>query len=91
MFFARRVLEDDSLLRFEIPLMMIMGPKNEIPFPEEIEEAKRNPNGWVYRISGHFEPDETVPPEAIIGAWAVDGSGSIVGPFIPNEKYDPGP
>ncbi len=59
------------------------------PLPGEIEEAKRNPNGWVYRIAGPFAPNESVPPEAIVGAWKVDVSGRIVGGFVMNEKYDP--
>ena len=59
------------------------------PLPGEIEEAKRNPNGWVYRIAGTFSPDESVPPEAIVGAWKVNASGRIVGGFVANEKYDP--
>ena len=59
------------------------------PLPGELGEAKRNPNGWVYRIAGHFRPDERVPPQAIIGAWKVDGAGNIVGSFIKNQNYDP--
>lgn len=61
----------------------------ESPLPGEIEEAKRNPNGWVYRIAGSFAPNENVPPEAIVGAWKVDESGRIVGGFIANKKYNP--
>jgi hypothetical protein len=41
----------------------------EKPFREEIEEAKRTPNGWVYRIAGRFGPADAVPPEAVVGAW----------------------
>lgn len=59
------------------------------PHPGELEEAKRYPNGWVYRIAGKFGPTDSVPPEAIIGAWKVDSDGKIVGAFIPNGKYDP--
>lgn len=59
------------------------------PLLGEIEEAKRNPNGWVYRIAGTVAPDESVPPEAILGAWKVNANGRIVGGFIANEKYDP--
>jgi hypothetical protein len=58
------------------------------PFPEEIEEAKRHPNGWVYRIAGYFHPNEAVPPEAIIGAWKVDAHGNIIDGFIMNPNYD---
>ncbi len=59
------------------------------PLPGEVEEAKRNPNGWVYRIAGCFAPSDTVPPEAVIGAWKVDPQGNIVGALIKNAKYDP--
>ena len=55
--------------------------------PGETEEAKRHPNGWVYRINGTFGANETVPPEAIVGAWKVDGEGKIIGDFIPNSKF----
>ncbi len=59
------------------------------PWPEEVDEAKRVPNGWVYRISGRFGRADHVPPEAIVGAWKVDAEGDIVGDFIENEKFDP--
>jgi len=59
------------------------------PEPGEIEEARRFPNGWVYRIAGDFGPDDRIPPEAIVGAWKVDERGVIVGDFIKNERYDP--
>jgi len=57
------------------------------PRPKEIEEAKRHPNGWVYRIEGDFTDEDSVPPTAIVGAWQVDQSGSIVGAFRRNPKY----
>jgi hypothetical protein len=66
-----------------------MKPKAEKPLLGEIEEASRNPNGWVYRIAGNFGPNESVPPEAIMGAWKVDGQGRIIGGFISNMNYDP--
>lgn len=58
------------------------------PFQEEIEEAKRNPKGWVYRIAGKFAPSEAVPPEAVVGTWKVDPDGKITGDFIANARYD---
>ncbi len=61
------------------------------PEPAEIEEAKRNPNGWVYRISGQFGATERIPPEAIVGAWKIDENGDIVGEFIPNPKFKESP
>jgi hypothetical protein len=59
------------------------------PARGEIEEAKRYPNGCVYRISGHLDPNGLVPPEAIAGAWRVDASGNIIGEFVANPNYDP--
>ena len=62
--------------------------EDQKPYPREIDEAKQNPNGWVYRIAGEFADDEAVPPEAIVGAWEVDSKGSIIGEFKSNPKYD---
>lgn len=58
-----------------------------VPERGEIEEAKRNPGGWVYRIKGSYGPSEAVPPEAIVGAWKVDDDGSITAPFTPNPNF----
>jgi hypothetical protein len=59
-----------------------------IPTPEIIAIARRHPNGHVYAIEGKFGPSD-VPPQAIKGAWKVDGQGNIVGDFIPNPNYRP--
>lgn len=66
-----------------------MKSRTEKPFPGEIEEAKRNPGGWVYRVAGSFAPNENVSPEAIVGAWKVDARGRIIGDFVANERYNP--
>jgi len=58
------------------------------PFPSEVEEATRNPNGWVYRIAGHFSASDRIPREAIVGAWKVDAKGKISSEFVKNENYD---
>jgi hypothetical protein len=63
--------------------------KHEIT-PEVIEAARKNPNGWVYKIEGTFGPDEHVPPEAVVGAWKVDDQGNLTGEFLGNPKYAPG-
>lgn len=55
------------------------------PTADEIREAKINPNGWVYRIKGEYDPNGRVPPEAILGAWKVSDEGIIIGDFIINE------
>ncbi|PYS49710.1 MAG: hypothetical protein DMF68_09310 [Acidobacteria bacterium] len=55
--------------------------------PEAVEEARRNPNGYVYKIEGKYGPDEFVPIEAIVGWWKVDSSGNITGEFTSNSKH----
>jgi hypothetical protein len=55
--------------------------------PEMHEEAKLNPNGWVYKIDWNFSKDQYVPPEAIIGAYKVDENGKITGDLVENENY----
>jgi hypothetical protein len=65
-----------------------MRTEATVPLPGEVEEAKQNANGWVYRIAGHCGAKDQVPPEAIIGAWKVDAQGKIVGGFLENENYD---
>ena len=59
------------------------------PYADEIVEARNYPNGRVYRIAGDFGPADSVPPEAIVGAWKVDAGGRIVDEFIKNPSYDP--
>ncbi|MQA38825.1 hypothetical protein GEV02_11735 [Rugamonas sp. FT29W] len=55
-----------------------------------IQEARKHPNGWVYVIDGTYGPNDTVPPEAIAGAWEVDAIGNIVpNSFLANPKYKP--
>lgn len=71
-----------------VRLFTAMNQGNEKPLEGEIDEARRNPNGWVYRIAGKFTPTERIPAEAIMGAWKVDNLGKIVGNFVNNEKYD---
>jgi hypothetical protein len=57
--------------------------------PELVEEAKRNPGGWVYEIEGDFGPAEAIPSNAIRGAWKVDDGGRIVGDLVPNPNFRP--
>jgi hypothetical protein len=54
---------------------------------KEIGEAKKNPNGWVYRIYGNYNYTDAIPPEAIVGAWKVDSHGKIQGDFIHNKNF----
>jgi hypothetical protein len=50
-------------------------------------EAARNPNGWVYVLDGNFGPNDAVPPQKIVGAWKVDGSGKLTGEYKANHNY----
>lgn len=59
------------------------------PEASEIEEARKYPGGWIYRIAGIFGPNDEVPREAVIGAWQVSALGEIVGSFRHNPNYDP--
>jgi len=59
------------------------------PSKDEIKEAKKHPNGWVYRFDRPFSEDEIIPPEAIIGAWKVDKNGNLTGEWKLNENYIP--
>jgi hypothetical protein len=57
------------------------------PTPEMVAEAKRHPSGWVYQIDGKLGPNETVPPDRIVGAYKVDENGNLTGEFQANPKY----
>lgn len=57
------------------------------PTKKAIEEALKNPNGYVYIIDVAFENAKEIPPEAIKGAWKVSEKGEIIGDFIPNSNY----
>lgn len=63
------------------------GHNKITPTAEEHDEAKLHPDGWVYRISGNFDVNDNVPPEAIVGAWKIDKHGYIEGGFIPNPNF----
>jgi len=58
-----------------------------IPPPELVAEAKRFPGDWVYEVAGGVEPSDRVPPDLIVGAWAVDDSGALTGEFVPNLRF----
>ena len=60
-------------------------------FPEAmVREARANPGGWVYEISGKYDPSGAVPPHAIKGAWRVSDRGEIVpGSYTPNPNFRP--
>jgi hypothetical protein len=62
-----------------------------VPTAAAHEEAKRNPNGYVYVLDGTFGPDEAVPPQRIVGVWKVDSTGNITGEFMHNPNHQPRP
>jgi hypothetical protein len=74
-----------------IVLKFIGGDKkmNQIITDEIIREAKNTPNGWVYKIDSNYDLTGDIRPEAIVGAWEVDGNGNITGDFISNKNYSP--
>ena len=59
----------------------------ETPTAAEHEAAKRQPNGFIYRIDPGYDPAGTVPPQAVQGAWPVDARGVISGAFQRNKNY----
>lgn len=56
---------------------------------EMIEEAAKNPDGWIYKIDWPFRQDQYVPPEAIVGCFKVDENGRITDHFQRNDDYTP--
>lgn len=55
------------------------------------DNARRNPNSWLYVIDAAFDSNSQVPPWAVVGAYPVNASGVIVADFHPNEQYLPSP
>jgi hypothetical protein len=68
-----------------------MGRPKRVPSAGAVAEARNHPGGWVYEIDGEqvADPNGSVPPRAIVGAWQVDGTGMIVGEFQANPNYLP--
>ncbi|MDX3493095.1 hypothetical protein ACKI1I_14535 [Streptomyces turgidiscabies] len=52
-------------------------------------EAAANPGGSVAEIDPTYidDPNGYVPPEAIRGAWVVDGSGKLTGEYQKNPRH----
>lgn len=53
--------------------------------------ARANPGSWLHVIDPAFDPDDEVPPWAVVGAYPVDASGEIREAFRPNADYRPSP
>ncbi|MDX3075723.1 hypothetical protein [Streptomyces sp. MI02-7b] len=62
-----------------------------VPPPGLVEEAAADPGGWVYEIDADMvdDPEGSVPPEAVIGAWQVDAHGKLAGGYRANPNYRP--
>jgi hypothetical protein len=56
-----------------------------------VAEAKKVPGGWVYEIAAGVDPAGRVPPEYVIGAWAVNDVGELTGEYLPNPNYRASP
>ncbi|MGF1426622.1 type VII secretion system-associated protein [Kitasatospora sp. LaBMicrA B282] len=54
------------------------------------EQARACPGQWLYAIDPAFDPNGSVPPYGVIGAWQVDHQGAITG-FQHNPDYRPSP
>jgi len=54
-----------------------------------LAEARANPGGFVYEIDPRYDPNGRVPPEGVVGAWAVGEDGIPTGEFKANPKYRP--
>jgi hypothetical protein len=60
------------------------------PFPDAlVAEAAAKPGGWVYAIDPAYDPNGTVPPEGIAGAWRVGADGRPTGEYRPNRAHRP--
>jgi SseB protein N-terminal domain len=55
------------------------------------ENAKANPNSWLYVFDPAFDNATDVPPWGVLGAYPVDGAGEIDGEFYANPSYRPSP
>ncbi|MCC8472378.1 MULTISPECIES: hypothetical protein [Xanthomonas] len=60
----------------------------QMPPGDLIREAKANPGGWVYEISGKYDPNGEVPPHAIKGAWRVSQADEVIpGSYQANPNF----
>ncbi|RJQ84455.1 type VII secretion system-associated protein [Amycolatopsis panacis] len=68
------------------------GPQDKPEIsPEMRENARTNPNSWLYVIDEAFDARGPVPSWAVVGAYPVSGTGDVVEDFHPNDRYRPSP
>ncbi|MEU6344427.1 hypothetical protein ABZ883_26160 [Streptomyces sp. NPDC046977] len=68
----------------------LRGRREGIPDePALLAAAAENPGGSVSEIDTTYidDPDGYVPPEAIRGAWLVDGNGKLTGEYRKNPRH----
>ncbi|MFB7371985.1 hypothetical protein ACFC0D_19320 [Streptomyces sp. NPDC056222] len=72
--------------------MGLLGRSRRKGIPNEpglLAAAAENPGGSVAEIDPTYidDPNGYVPPEAIRGAWVVDGSGKLTGEYQQNPRH----
>lgn len=59
-------------------------------FPDDLlDEAKANPDGWVYEVDPRYDANGEVPFAAIIRGWKISVAGEPTGEVWENEEYKP--
>ncbi|RRO19301.1 type VII secretion system-associated protein [Saccharopolyspora rhizosphaerae] len=72
--------------------MNTQQPSRPVITPAMREQAKKQPNTWLYVVDPIFtDPNAEVPPWGFIGGYRVDEHGEITDDFSPNPNYRPSP
>src|SRR5690606_41259110 len=70
--------------------MNTQQPSRPAITPAMREQAKKQPNSWLYVVDPIFtDPNAEVPPWGFIGGYRVDERGEITDEFSPNPNYRP--
>ncbi|MBB4687541.1 type VII secretion system-associated protein [Amycolatopsis jiangsuensis] len=68
------------------------GPQGKPEITAEMRDnARTNPNSWLYVIDEAFDARGPVPSWAVVGAYPVNAAGDVVEDFHPNDRYRPSP
>ena len=72
--------------------MNTQQPSRPVITPAMRDQAKKQPNTWLYVVDPIFtDPNAEVPPWGFIGGYRVDEQGEITDDFSPNPNYRPSP
>ena len=72
--------------------MNTQQPSRPVITPAMREQAKKQPNTWLYVVDPIFsDPNAEVPPWGFIGGYRVDERGELTEDFSPNPNYRPSP